>query len=292
VRSEQVSEQRAGGGAGGVPGSLSNEPPVPGSVAPLAKGKSAASAGASAASSSSTAASAPQSNTGAGGQSGQSGQSGTKAAVQPVGTPGGGHVLSSNITRNYEIDRTLNYSRQPPGRIRRLSVAVLIGYHPVKDAKGKVKDVPLSAQELARVTNLVKDAVGFNAARGDSVSVVNEPLDTPPSPSSGGEVTGPSLWQQPLFWSLAKIASGLVAVLLLALVVLRPMVRLLLTPVSHAPALPSEADGDAGAAPQAQKEAVVKALSHEQQLANARALVSQDPKRVAQMVRGWVGTDE
>ena len=293
VRSEQVSEQRTGSGAGGVPGSLSNEPPVPGSVAPPAKAGSAASAGASVSSSSTTAASGPQGN--AGGQGKPGGQGGAAAAVQPVGAPaGGGHVLSSDITRNYEIDRTLDYSRQPPGQIRRLSVAVLLGYHPVKDAKGKVTDVPLSAQELARVTQLVKDAVGFDAARGDSVSVVNEPLDTPSSPSSGGEITGPALWQQPLFWSLAKIASGLVAVLVLALVVLRPMVRLLVTPVSHAPtgAAQSKLGEDAGSAPQAQKEAVVKALSHEQQLTNARALVSQDPKRVAQMVRGWVGTDE
>ena len=293
VRSEQISEQSSGSGRGGVPGSLSNEPPTPGSLAPPvkapAKGTAAGSGAAPASASSSQPASGAQPNAAPGTPSG------AKAAVEPVGAPGaGGHLVSSNVTRNYEIDRTLNYSRRPPGQIRRLSVAVLIGYHPVKGPKGKVTDVPLSAQELARVTQLVKDAVGFDAARGDSVSVVNEPLDLPAAAPAGGQLAEPSLWQRPLFWSLVKIGAGLVAVLALALVVLRPMVRMLLTPVQRGASAPAqlEVDAEDASMPQAQKEAVVKALSHEQQLANARALVSQDPKRVAQMVRGWVGTDE
>ncbi len=290
VRSEQISEQSAAGGPGGVPGSLSNEPPVPGSLAPPASAKPAASRGGPGASSSPKAPSASP------GAAAASRSSGAKGALEAVGAPAGaGGVLSSNITRNYEIDRTLDYSRKPPGRIRRLSVAVLIGYRPVKGANGKVTEVPLSARELARVTQLVKDAVGFDPARGDSVSVVNEPLDLPAAAAAGGRYVGPSLWQRPMFWSLVKIIAGLIAVLALALVVLRPMVRMLLAPAAPAslgaPAqLAVQADGTA--MPQAQKEAVVKALSHEQQLANARALVSQDPKRVAQMVRGWVGNDE
>ena len=284
VRSEQISEQSAAGGPGGVPGSLSNEPPVAGSLAPPPPAKSAASGRAAAAPSASKAPARARPAARA---------SGVQGAVEPVGAPAGaGGVLSSNITRNYEIDRTLDYSRQPPGQIRRLSVAVLIGYRPVKGAGGKVTEVPLSAQELARVTQLVKDAVGFNAARGDSVSVVNEPLNLPAAAAAGGRYVGLSLWQRPMFWSLVKIVAGLVAVLALALVVLRPMVRLLLTPAPYASAAAPRQLAAEGAAPQAQKEAVVKALSHEQQLANARALVTQDPKRVAQMVRGWVGSDE
>jgi flagellar M-ring protein FliF len=284
VRSEQISEQSAAGGPGGVPGSLSNEPPVAGSLAPPPPAKSAASGRAAAAPSASKAPARARPAARA---------SGVQGAVEPVGAPAGaGGVLSSNITRNYEIDRTLDYSRQPPGQIRRLSVAVLIGYRPVKGAGGKVTEVPLSAQELARVTQLVKDAVGFNAARGDSVSVVNEPLNLPAAAAAGGRYVGLSLWQRPMFWSLVKIVAGLVAVLALALVVLRPMVRLLLTPAPHASAAAPPQLAAEGGAPQAQKEAVVKALSHEQQLANARALVTQDPKRVAQMVRGWVGSDE
>ena len=288
VRSEQISEQQSGaGGPGGVPGSLSNEPPAPGVLAPPAQGKPAAKGA--------------NTGTGAGGAEASGGahraggatRSAVKGVVEPVGAvAGGGHVLSSDITRNYEIDRTLAYSRHPPGQIRRLTVAVLVGYRSVKGASGKVKQVPLSAQELARVTQLVKNAVGFNAARGDSVSVVNEPLDLPRP--SGGHFESSPFWQRPIFWSLLKLGAGLIGVLVLVLAVLRPLVRSLLTPAVRPAAALAQIgeDGAADSGPQAQKAAVVKALSHEQQLANARAMVGQDPKRVAQLVRGWVGNDE
>ncbi len=301
VRSEQISEQRnATGGAGGVPGSLSNTPPAPGTLAPPAQSKVASAATTNQAGQS-TPSSPPRKAATAGAaagpatpgaQPGATNAAVATSAVEPVGgVPGGPNVVSSNVTRNYEIDRTLDYSRQPPGQVRRLTVAVLVGYRTVPGADGKVKQVPLAAPELSRITQLVKDAVGFNAARGDSVSVVNEPLDL--QHSAGGQFEAPPLWQRPLFWSLVKIGAGLIAVLVLVLAVLRPLVRSLLAPAvrSAAPAqIGTDGLGESG--PQAQKEAVVKALSHEQQLANARAMVSQDPKRVAQVVRGWVGNDE
>jgi flagellar M-ring protein FliF len=171
-------------------------------------------------------------------------------------------------------------------------VAVLVGYRTVKGANGKGTQVPLSAQELTRITQLVKDSVGYNAARGDSVSVVNEPLDLPHT--SGGTFQSAPLWERPIFWSLLKIAAGLIGVVVLVVAVLRPLVRSLLTPARPLAVAVGQigSDGLTDGAPHAQKEAVVKALSHEQQLANARAMVGQDPKRVAQLVRGWVGNDD
>jgi flagellar M-ring protein FliF len=303
VRSEQLSEQTAGGAAGGVPGSLSNEPPVAGVALPPRSangtpGNAATPAGAAAG--------------GTGASVGR--QAGARAAlasptrtasVIPVGgtagAPGAGRVLASDITRNYEIDRTLDYSEQPAGSIRRLTVAVLLGDRTVLGPKGTRKQVPLSAQELARITQLVKDAVGYDAARGDSVSVMNATFDVPSPPETGGGYVPASLWQRPLFWSLVRLLAGLVAVLVLVLAVLRPLVRTLLSPsravteaLPRTEALPAGATTQATAAtlPSAQKEAAGNALSHEQQLAQARTLVNQDPKRVAQVVRSWVGSDE
>ncbi len=277
VRSEQISEQTSGaGGPGGVPGSLSNEPPVPGTLASRPQAKPAPAAAGAAAKP-------------AGGKRGAPAPVAAKPALKTVGGVGvGGHVLSSNVTKNYEIDRTLDYSRRPPGQVRRLSVAVLVGYRPVKAAGGKITQVPLSAAELARVTQLVKDAVGFNAARGDTVSVVNEPLELPSA--AGGRFVRPPIWQRPLFLTLMKVVVGLIGVLALVLAVLRPLVRSLLTTTAAPAQLVHAALPDGS--PQAQKDAVVKELSHDQQLANARAMVGQDPKRVAQVVRGWVGNDE
>ena len=308
IRSEHLSQQSAGGPeTGGVPGSLSNQPPTPGVAVPL----SAAQPSAPASQGGAAAASGAQSNAPAGAQSGAAPTSaaatpaGAGARRQPatepvggtVGAPGG-NTTSTDVTRNYEIDRTLDYSNQPAGTIRRLTVAVLIGDRTVTGADGKVSKVPLSAQDLSRVTQLVKDAVGFDAARGDSVSVVNESLDATSAPAAGasGYQSAP-LWQSPFIWSLLRIVAGLVVVLVLVLSVLRPLVRTLITPMRLAPAaggqaLPGAAGAPAASLPQSPKDAAANALTHEQQLAQARTLVGQDPKRVAQVVRGWVGADE
>jgi flagellar M-ring protein FliF len=302
VRSEQLSEQSAGGsGSGGVPGSLSNEPPAPGVLTPPTPNAKAAQNGAAAG-----APNAAQSSNGQNGTSGASaatpGQPGTQPVGGSVGALPGDKTVSRDLTRNYEIDRTLAYSSQPAGTIRRLTVAVLIGDRTVTGTDGKVTKVPLDAQELARVTQLVKDAVGYDAARGDSVSVVNASLDTGSSaPAADSTYQAPPLWQTPFAWSLLRIVAGLVVVLVLVLSVLRPLVRTLITPMRLASpasagsqALPGAAPGAGGAAalPPTPRDAAVAALTHEQQLSQARTLVGQDPKRVAQVVRGWVGADE
>ena len=299
VRSEQLSEQNAGGaGSGGVPGSLSNEPPAPGVLKPPA-GAPAATAGQTGAAATAAAQNATQSGSGqSAGAAPGSGPPGTQPVGGSVESVGGDKTSSRDVTRNYEIDRTLDYSSQPAGTIRRLTVAVLIGDHTVTGKDGKVTKVPLDAQELARVTQLVKDAVGYDSTRGDSVSVVNASLDTSSAPAADGTYQAPPIWQTPFAWSLLRIVAGLVVVLVLVLSVLRPLVRTLVTPMRLAPAapgaqaLPAGAPGAPAALPPGQREAAVSTVTHEQQLSQARTLVNQDPKRVAQVVRGWVGSDE
>ncbi len=303
VRSEQLSEQSAGGAAsGGVPGSLSNEPPTPGTAVPPPAPQPNAAAGQTAAQPSAA------SRTGAQGaaQTGTpaspaaaSGPPGTEPVGGTAGAPGD-KTTSRDVTRNYEIDRTLDYSSQPAGTVRRLTVAVLIGDRTVAGKDGKETKVPLSADDLARVTQLVKDAVGYDASRGDSVSVLNESLQTDSTPATDGSYQAPPLWQTPFAWSLLRIVAGLVVVLVLVLSVLRPLVKTLITPMRlgaapGAQALPSaapEVGAGVAALPAGQKDPALNALSHEQQLTQARTLVNQDPKRVAQLVRGWVGSDE
>jgi len=313
VRSEQLSEQSGGSAAsGGVPGSLSNEPPTPGTAVPQSaqSGAAAGQNGAAASGTTPPATPAPGANAqngapgaaqtaGTGSAAAGSGQNGLEAVGGTFGQPGD-KTISRDVTRNYEIDRTLDYSSQPAGTIRRLTVAVLIGDRSVTGKDGKSKKVPLSADDLARVTQLVKDAVGFDASRGDSVSVVNESLDTDSTVAAAADGTfeSPPLWQTAIFWSLVRIGAGLVVVLVLVLTVLRPLVRTLITPMRFAPAggpqaLPNATPGTPGgtaAVPAGQP--AVSALTHEQQLTQARSMVSSDPKRVAQVVRGWVGSDE
>jgi flagellar M-ring protein FliF len=295
VRSEQQSQTTSRDGAqnGGVPGALSNQPPAAGVAQAPPPNKPAAVA-------------APV-----------AGQAQTQAAAEasaPAVSPPDNTATQS--TRNYEIDRTLAYTRQPAGQLKRLTVAVVVDDMPVIGKDGKpAKGRPLTDAELTHITTLVKDAVGFDEARGDSVNVVNASFrnDAPPPDT---ELEKVPIWETPLFRDMAKLGAGVIVLLVLALVVLRPMIKALL-PAAQASGLlsgPGDTVTISGAGGAASAGALAGGVHHhghageagggglpapalpavpyEQQITNARALVNQDPKRVAQVVKNWVSVDE
>jgi flagellar M-ring protein FliF len=276
VRSEQISEttSREGAGPQGVPGSLSNQPPAPGKALPPSSANAAAAQGAGGAGAAATA-------------QGATGADGAAAAPDNV---------SRQSTRNYEIDRTLAYTRTPSGRLQRLTVAVLIDNLRTTSADGKVKETPLTPQQLEHITQLVKDAVGFNAERGDSVNVVNSPFRQE-AVAPAGELEQVPIWERPFVRDIAKLVAGMIVLIVLVLSVLRPLTRCLLghgrIALSPAPVPAEPGPAGAGGAPRVVSGTVqVPPLAYEQQLAQARTLVGQDPKRVAQVVRTWVAQDE
>jgi flagellar M-ring protein FliF len=204
---------------------------------------------------------------------------------------------SKQSTKNYEIDRTVAYTRQPAGRLRRVTVAVLIDNMRTAGKDGKVKETPLSKEQLDHINQLVKDAVGYDAARGDSVNVVNASFtQEAAAPAAEGELESPKLWESPLFLDVAKIVGGLIVLVVLVLSVIRPLVKTLIGPTAHqmSVAVLPRAHTNEPIAPPALPGAAqaAAAVSHEQQVMQARTLVNQDPKRVAQVVRGWVAKDD
>jgi flagellar M-ring protein FliF len=282
VRSEQTSEQTsvAGSGAGGIPGSLTNQPPAGGTIAPAAR--PAAGAAGAAASNAAPAGAGGAAGAKAAGAAGTAAAGATAASTVPEDT-------SKQSTRNYEIDRTVSYSHQPAGRIKRLTVAVLVDNVRQAGKDGKATQRPLTKAELDNMTQLVKDAVGFDAARGDSVNVVNQPF------LEQNEAIAPTtvpLWERPWVRDVARLVLGALVLVALALGVLRPLIKNL---ASHAVVgLPATVEASAGAGAGTGTEAAVatsvpgQPLAYEQQLVQARNLVTQDPKRVAQVVKTWV----
>ncbi len=275
VRSEQTSEQMShdGGAAGGVPGALSNQPP-PAGVAGAPPPNAAASA---------SAAATPA--TGAGAKPPAAAAAATAGAA--VSAANAENSSSKETTRNYEIDRTLAYTRQPAGKLKRLTVAVLIDDAHVTDKDGKTRAVPMSAEQLEHITQLVKDAVGYDESRGDVVNVVNSSFTEEAAPTPAGDLESPAWWEKPLVFALAKLLAGAVILIVLTLTVLRPLVRTLLA-MLRAPRAAAPESAPTLTGPQASPATV---LAHEQQLAQARTLVNQDPKRVARVVRDWVEQD-
>ncbi|MDX9741494.1 MAG: flagellar basal-body MS-ring/collar protein FliF [Gammaproteobacteria bacterium] len=211
-------------------------------------------------------------------------------------TAGAGSSSRRNV-RNYELDKTISHSRMSGGVVRRLSAAVVIDHRTVVGDDGTPVRASLGEEEMERITALVREAVGFDAERGDSVNVVNAPFSLPTE--TGIETPEPSLTERFDFVGMAKQAAALVVVLFLVLGVLRPVLRDLAARGGRIPspqALPAGAgqlaDDQLTLGGPAATAALPKAApSFEEKLDAIRGLVASDPKRVAQVVRNWVAAE-
>jgi flagellar M-ring protein FliF len=174
------------------------------------------------------------------------------------------------------------YTRAPAGKVTRLSVAVLIDNLRTTDKDGKVTETPLPPDQLDRLTALVRDAVGFDATRGDTVNVVNSSFLGTPAVDEG-ELESIPFWERAWAQTLAKILAGVLVVFVIVFNVLKPLTKGLLSAARP----PRQA---ALAAPGAQV-TETPTLAYEQQVAAARGMVAQDPKRGAQVVKAWVASD-
>ena len=267
LRSEQVSseQRRDGSSNGAVPGALSNQPPT--TVAqPTAAKPNAGAANASA--------NATTANANSGGES------------------------SNSATRNYELDRTVSHVSDPAGRLARLTVAVAVDNKATTDDKGNNKSVPFTAQELEHLTDLAKNAVGFNQQRGDSVTVINQPFHKAPGNEPLPETP---FWQRPGVMDLIKQGGGVLVALIIAFGLLRPLLRGVFkgTPGTALQALPAGAgiptvsvridDADDDMAPG--RLGPPPGMNYEARVAMAKRMVTENPKQVAQVVRSWVSED-
>jgi flagellar M-ring protein FliF len=259
VRSEQTSnEQRKGGdGAEGIPGALSNQPPgtsgapaIPGAATPGNPAPGAAQA--------------------------------TAAGSGPSST-------AQRSTRNFEVDRTLSYVKQPVGVLKRLNVGVVLDDWQKADADGKVTTAPMSDTDIKRFTQLVRESIGLKEDRGDQLNVLNQAFK-----SSGplGPIDSLPLWQTPWITQLAKQIVGAALVLVVAFLVLRPLMKSLTRSAPRITAgADADLDGDRLSIGGQGGKAIKLAPSFEQQIAAARTLVGQDPRRAAQVVKDWVSAD-
>jgi flagellar M-ring protein FliF len=243
----------AGATPAGVPGAASNQPPVPAS-API------------------------------------NGAAQTLTAANGGGQGGTGRRDS---TTNYEIDKTVRVTRNATGTVKRINAAVVVNHRAVVDAKGKSTITALPAEEIEKLTALVKETIGFNADRGDSVKLISAPfvVETPPA-----EVVLP-LWQRPEVLEMVRTLAVPGALTLLALIIVFGAVRPVLKAAQTPPPAPERLEavvGDEQQLPALRSEQGLPALeapAADSRLENARQLARTNPAAVANILRGWVSNE-
>jgi len=264
VRSQQLVESNNGATAGppaGVPGATTNQPPAQ-PAAPI------------------------------------NGQPQTLAANGQAGSgsgTNGGSKRESII--NYEVDKTVRVVKGATGTVKRINAAVVLNNQSATDDKGKVTSIPLTDAQIEKMTALVREAVGFNKDRGDSVNLMNAPFAE--EKVEGNEVP---IWRQPEVVDIARSFAWPLGTLALAAMVLlgviRPAMKSLNTPRV---AVGSETEGGAGqldaleadqpdrpqlSAPASNEPAAPTAS--ELRLEDARKLTRDNPAAVANIVKAWI----
>lgn len=279
IRSQQTSESyNKNNNPSGIPGALTNQPPAPATAPIVANGSNAANATQSAASNTS--------------------------------------LIQKDSTTNYEVDKTVRYTQQNMGGVKRISVAIVLNYKSETDKNGKVVTRPLTETEKTEITDLAKEAMGFNKERGDTLNVVNSPFAGPEKEV----IEELPLWKQPETIALAKeigkylLVGGVLAYLFFGY--LKPILYKIMGKDVEAEkakkeqeekerleAEEQEAEEAAAAAEGDEDGAVVKlsteeeiqaakqTQSYEQNLELARMLAKDDPRIVANVIKTWVNNE-
>lgn len=263
VRSERSTEDRTERSqeAMGIPGALSNQPPGTGTLQPA--------------------------------QPAPSVQPDQAASQTP--SP---QLVDSRVshTRNYEVSKTIRHVRTPQGAVTRLSVAVLLDRPAVAAAAAEGKAQSLPQAQLAEITELVKQVVGFDPDRGDTINVISAPFQ----PTEDASPPHTPLWQQPWASQAGKLLLAAILGLVLILVVVRPLIHGLLgrdrseppdpAPAAQTPALEGGGPGYALPGPgKPQQSGMIN--DYDNRLRIAREVVGKEPAVAANVMKRWLAQE-
>ncbi len=272
IRSEQssVSLQNHTLAAEGVPGALTNQPPV-NPVAPIVDPEATANAQNQQADPVAQDPDDPNA---------LDQRLSTLEAQARLVSPSGN--ARTDVTTNYEVDRTISHVKGPVGELKRLSVAVVVN-HRYQDKEYQ----PLEPEEIENIRTLVMQAVGYSADRGDTISVVNSRFTEPEDPSI-------PFWQNSIY---TETAVTLLKYLLFAVlffvfwrVVINPIIQGLIQARAQAEALREEVEEDLERQ-QAAKERAAEINRYEDNISAARSMAEKDPRAVAMVLRTWMNQE-
>ena len=200
-------------------------------------------------------------------------------------------------TVNYEVDKSIQYTKAQVGKIERLSAAVVVNFKTITDPKGETRQVPLTPEEITQLDNLVKQAIGFDEKRGDAVNVVNQAF------TKVEEETIP-MWAQQETMDLAKSLGLPIGIALIAAILVfglfRPMMKPAemnayddgpeLLPGQRTPLLANRVgeDNDVELLEQLQREGTLPGMNRQEKLEKLRELAKEHPQIVANIVKNWV----
>ena len=189
---------------------------------------------------------------------------------------------------NYEVDKTVRVTRGNSGTVKRLTAAVVVNYQNAVDEKGNPITKGMTPEQITQMTALVRETIGFNPERGDSVNLMNTPFLADTS-----KTADLPLWKQPETLELARSFAWPVGIALFAALVLLGLVRPALKALAAPPVVADGSQFDALEADVLDRPALAppkpgEPAPEQLRLEEARALARQNPIAVANIVKTWV----
>ena len=195
------------------------------------------------------------------------------------------HILTPFLGQNgfkAQVKAEVNYPRLTAGNVKKISIAIV-----VDNKKGVAEDVivtitPRTEDEIKQITTLVKEAVGFNAQRGDTVNIINIGFVAP----AGIEVVPDiPLWEQIWFWPVVKQILAALVIVYIIFGLIKPAIRSLSRSQDEVITLEGEGREVQAALAGTLAEETDIADDYKVQLDKARKLVTADPKIAAQVIK-------
>ena len=263
IRSQQISESSDGTGTNpqGIPGVMTNTPP----------GEAAANIG----------------------QNPQGALTNRDNAAQAQNNSSS----RKDSTVNYEVDKSVQYTKSQVGKIERLSAAVVVNFKTITDPKGEARQVPLTPEEITQLDTLVKQAIGFNEQRGDVVNVVNQVF-------TKIEEESIPIWALQDTMDLIKSLGMPIAIALIAAILVFGIFRPMIKPVEQqlledgpeilkgqrTPLLTNQTgvENDMELLEQLRREGTLPGINHQEKLEKLRHLVKEHPQMVAGVIKKWI----
>lgn len=193
-----------------------------------------------------------------------------------------------DVTRNYELDRTVKHLTQQQGSVNRLSIAVVLNESAMASGNVQMEDLK----------QLVRDAIGFTEARNDQISIHTANFVV----NDATIEHGITWWESPQILHYFRYLIGTILSLAVIMFLLRPLVQRIVSPPEPLAPVVEDAAEVAAAFKAAHPDLGLfsddslsmlppEIADFETQLVSARKLAHKEPERVAQVVKMWMNTE-
>lgn len=190
--------------------------------------------------------------------------------------------------KNYELDKTITHHKKTDPEIKRITVAVIINVAKEKDQDGKIVDKIRSEAEIKQYTDIVKNTVGYNKKRGDSVVVISRKFESNEGADSVDDGHKVQWYEMDIVLQGGKWGTVLISLLIIIFMVVKPIIEGIFRKEEEEVLTAEEEEERV----KGESELIAEGEQQfENEVQEVKNLAEGDPELVAQVVKQWIQSE-